>query len=185
MNGVILLAWQTAPLTAQPRARKEDKGKQGGALGLQEDERRTITPRPCGITPTGQKQSASNQRESFFRRFPARPATITRSNARKPGYPLSVPACRRPRERPSYATRGEEEAESQGGRITSGLRSGKPFPAITVSEAARFKFDVNFDARSCRHSFSPLIALVNIGLSPAVDFSRGFLSLHPFHLLID
>lgn len=135
---------------------------EGGAFGLQEDERRTITP----CDRAGSRRQVRNRvlpiNGIFF-------SLIPRASRRHQEGPTSAEARISPCRFPSALLpegypplRGKREGRR---RVTSGLRSENPFPAITVSEAARFKFDVNFDARSCRHSFNPLIALVNIGLS--------------------
>jgi len=104
----------------------------------------------AGIMPTGQKQSAPNQPGIFFTSF-----SMHRGNVWEPGYPhpksQSLPRITINRlEKPSCDNR---------------------------EQSSSFKFDVNFDARSRRHSFNPLIALVKIALSYHRFFARFFAAI--------
>lgn len=127
MNGANLSAWQTARPPLVPRKQNRD-------FRLPEDERRAITL-GAGITPTGQKRSASNQPGIFF--FTR---AIPRVSAKTTG--IRVPSL--PHKSPGFKSRSLS-------RVTISLQSRNPFDDNRQGSSS-FKFDVNFDVRSRRYS---------------------------------
>lgn len=115
-------------------------------------ERRTEddnTVRPCGITPTGQKQSASNQRGSFFRQVPRAPRHHEDRTDAEPGYPLvgSRGLClwmahplsrgrKRPREGESNEQPSVGKAVSRDNRVSEAARASSSTLISTLDLAA-------------------------------------------------